>query len=370
VINMSLGGYIKSRTLESAVNYAWNQGAVLAAAAGNDGTTRKLYPAAYSNCIAVAATDNDDQRVDEPGWWASNYGDWVDVAAPGLYVYSTFPNHPYYIDKSLNYDYGSGTSMSTPFVSGLAALVWDTEHGISNSAVRDRIETTADPIPGTGTYWIYGRINACNAVGGSCSYGDVDQPPTVSITSPADPSTFDSGVTILFEGTASDFEDGDLTASLSWTSSIDGPIGTGGSISTILSDGSHTVTASVIDSGGNTGSASIGITVGTPPSEPTTLTVSSITYSTDGGRDGKKHLSVTIAVVDDLGNPASGASVSIDLCLDGLSYASWVGTTGTDGTVAFRLNNAPSGCYTTEVTDVTADGLAWDGDTPANVFCK
>jgi len=179
VINMSLGGYRRSRTLEEAVNYAWGKDVVVVAAAGNDGTTRKLYPAAYTNCIAVAATDAEDQRVDEPGWWASNYGNWVDVAAPGLYIFSTFPNHVYTIGKSLSYDYGSGTSMSTPFVSGLAALLWSTELGTSNTAVRDRIQMTADPVPGTGYYWIHGRINACNAVGGECTYqgGGVEPTP-------------------------------------------------------------------------------------------------------------------------------------------------------------------------------------------------
>ena len=164
VINMSLGFYRKSRTLQAAVDYAWDGGVLLAAAAGNDGTSSKLYPAAYPNCIAVAATDDDDQRVDEPGWWASNYGDWVDVAAPGLYIYSTFPTHPYYLNKEPNYDYGSGTSMATPFVSGLAGLLLGQDSSRTNSDVRTLINDSADPIPGTGIYWIHGRINAFNAV--------------------------------------------------------------------------------------------------------------------------------------------------------------------------------------------------------------
>jgi thermitase len=175
VINMSLGGYNRSRTLQAAVDYAWNQGVVLAAAAGNDGTSRRLYPAAYANCIAVAATDDDDQRVDEPGWWASNYGDWVDVAAPGLYIYSTFPNHD--TGKPLYYGYGSGTSMATPFVAGLAALLFGQDPDQTNADVRATIEGTADPVLGTGAYWSHGRINACNAVGGSCDYGGGSPPP-------------------------------------------------------------------------------------------------------------------------------------------------------------------------------------------------
>ncbi len=198
-----------------------------------------------------------------------------------------------------------------------------------------------------------------------------NEPPTVFITSPADGSTFDSGTTIDFAGTASDTEDGDLTASLVWTSNIDGNIGTGGSISAILSDGTHTITASVTDSGGKSASDSISITVGTPPTEPTTVSVDSITYDTTGGKGGTKHLLIKVALVDDLGNPVAGASVSTKLD-NTTTGQSWTGssTTGTDGTATFKVANAPSGTYTTIVTDVTAEGLTWDGITPENSFTK
>lgn len=164
VINLSLGGNQPSKTLQKAVDYAWSRGVVLACAAGNTPDTSFTYPAAYENCLAVAATDETDSKA-----WFSSYGNWVDVAAPGVNIFSTFPNAPYTIGKNLNYDYGSGTSMSTPHVSGIAALVWATSLGTSNQAVRDRIEQTADAIPGTGSFWTWGRVNACNAVGGGCS---------------------------------------------------------------------------------------------------------------------------------------------------------------------------------------------------------
>jgi len=101
--------------------------------------------------------------------------------------------------------------------------------------------------------------------------------PEVSINNPVDGTIFDSGVTIHFSGTAFDAEDGDLTANLVWTSNIDGPIGEGGDFSTTLSDGIHTITTSVTDSGGKTGSDSISITVGT--GEPD-VTVDSIAPDT------------------------------------------------------------------------------------------
>ena len=201
--------------------------------------------------------------------------------------------------------------------------------------------------------------------------GTPNSPPTVTITSPTDGSTFDSGTTILFEGTASDSEDGGLTSSLVWNSDLDGQIGTGGSFSATLSDGTHTITASVTDSDGATSSSSITVTVGNPPTEPTTVSVDSITYATKGGKNSDKHLLITVSLVDDLGNSVSGASVSIRLN-NADTGQSWIGTatTGTDGTVTFSLSNAPKGTYTTTVTDVVATGLTWDGNTPPNSFEK
>ena len=160
VVNLSLGGSSRSTTLENAVNYAWSRNVIVVAAAGNSANPSKTYPAAYVNAIAVAATNNKDRRAS-----FSSYGaKWVDVAAPGENIFSTFPNHPYVINKSLGYDFGSGTSMATPMTSAVAALIWSTPYGTSASMVRNRLEATADKIPGTGTYWSKGRVNAANAV--------------------------------------------------------------------------------------------------------------------------------------------------------------------------------------------------------------
>ena len=206
----------------------------------------------------------------------------------------------------------------------------------------------------------------------SIMVGSVNSAPSVTISSPADSATFNSGITIDFAGTASDTEDDDvtLTASLIWTSDIAGQIGTGGSFSTTLSDGTHTITAQVTDSGEATASSSISLTVGDAPITATYVSVDSITYATEGGKNKDKHLLITIALVDNLGDPVSGASVSIDLYRDGSKIASGTATTGSSGTITFSLKNAASGCYTTTVTDVPANGLTWDGATPANEFCK
>jgi len=164
VINMSLGQRVSSRTLEAAVNNAWNQGVVIVAAAGNAGTQAQVYPGAYPNVIAVAATDNNDAKAS-----ISTYGKWVDVAAPGVRVYSTLPTYTSVLGTqnklSPGYDILSGTSMASPIVAATAALVWSTPSGTSNASVRTQVESSADPITGTGSYWAHGRVNACKAVG-------------------------------------------------------------------------------------------------------------------------------------------------------------------------------------------------------------
>lgn len=154
VINMSLFAAKPSSELEEAVNYAWNKGAVLVCAAGNKTDTKPTYPAYYANCIAVAATDDDDSIA---SW--SGHGDWVHVAAPGTNIYSTLPFK--------EYGYRSGTSMATAYVSGLAGLLFtlledENGDGFINDEVRMTIESSLDrpDSVGNGT----GRINAFAAV--------------------------------------------------------------------------------------------------------------------------------------------------------------------------------------------------------------
>ncbi|MFN4182026.1 MAG: S8 family peptidase [bacterium] len=151
VINMSYGSSSLCQTEQNAVNYAWNKGAVLVAAAGNNNTSAKFYPAAHSNVIAVAATDNNDRKAS-----FSNYGSWVHVASPGYCIASTY--------KNSKYAWASGTSQASPFVAGVSALIFSRFPSYTNAQVRDKIFASTDNIPGTGTYWIYGRINAFKAV--------------------------------------------------------------------------------------------------------------------------------------------------------------------------------------------------------------
>ncbi|PWH13398.1 MAG: hypothetical protein DDG58_14205, partial [Ardenticatenia bacterium] len=158
IINLSLGGTADSSIMRDAASYAVSRGRMMVAAAGNcavGGTgcngqiNPVMYPAAYDEVIAVAATDSGDSRA-----YFSEYHPYVDVAAPGMSIYSTLPDNSY---GGLN-----GTSMATAFVSGLAALLWSADGGLSASQVRALIESNADDLgtPGKDDYFGYGRINA------------------------------------------------------------------------------------------------------------------------------------------------------------------------------------------------------------------
>ena len=155
VINMSLGGGTASQAMADAIKYAVGKGVTVVAAAGNSNTSAPSYPAYVPECIAVAATTTTDARAS-----FSNYGTWVDVAAPGEGIFSTLPNHANRIGAK-NYGSLSGTSMAAPFVAGEAALLAAIP---ATASVRDRIEATCDPVAGTGSLWAKGRINLAKAV--------------------------------------------------------------------------------------------------------------------------------------------------------------------------------------------------------------
>lgn len=158
VINMSLGGTTSSKTIEKAIYYAWKKGVVIVAAAGNDGSKTPNYPAACKNVISVAATDSNDNKAN-----FSNFGPWVSVAAPGVDIFSTLPDHRNNVG-SLNYGSLSGTSMAAPYVAGLVALVWSTSNGTDNATVRKKILTSAEKAGNIYALYHIKRINAYKAV--------------------------------------------------------------------------------------------------------------------------------------------------------------------------------------------------------------
>jgi hypothetical protein len=153
IINLSLGGASASETLCAAVEYARSKGAAIVAAAGNSGGA-VYYPAACSGALAVAATDPADNRA---GF--SNHGPEVDLAAPGVDIYSAWPWVSGYYTKS-------GTSMAAPHVSGVGALVWSRWPELSANAVATQITQTVVDVASLGwdEYTGWGRLDAASAV--------------------------------------------------------------------------------------------------------------------------------------------------------------------------------------------------------------
>jgi hypothetical protein len=158
IINASFSGGTYSPSERDAINSARAAGVLFVAAAGNDGQDNgdiPVYPASYDldNVIAVAATDQTDDLA-----WFSNYGATsVDVAAPGVKIYSTKAGN--------TYQYMDGTSMATPHVAGLAGLIWAENAGFTYDQVKDRILNGVDVLPAlTGDILMAGRINANHSI--------------------------------------------------------------------------------------------------------------------------------------------------------------------------------------------------------------
>jgi thermitase len=163
VINLSLGGEARDDDLLAALRYAYEHNVVIAAAAGNEAGP-VLYPAAYDQyCLAVAATDYNDARAA-----FSNMGPEIDVAAPGVDVLSLYPTW----DTPAGfapYVYASGTSMATPHVAGLAALLkslkpWLKAGEIMNIIRYSADDVNADAFPGRDDQIGFGRINVQRAL--------------------------------------------------------------------------------------------------------------------------------------------------------------------------------------------------------------
>ncbi|MGY3969467.1 S8 family peptidase [Aeromonas enteropelogenes] len=142
VINMSLGGSVPSKTEERAFNQAYSQNVLSVAAAGNAGNTSKSYPASYSSVVSVAAIDANKQLA-----YFSQRNDQVELAAPGVSVMSTVPG---------GYAYYSGTSMATPHVVGVAALVWSQRLECSNDQLRQTLRLSSQDLGAAGRDNSYG----------------------------------------------------------------------------------------------------------------------------------------------------------------------------------------------------------------------
>ncbi len=155
IINLSLGGNSPSATLHEAVKYATARRVLLIAASGNEQQQGNpaSYPAAYPEVLAVSSTGTTDLIT---GF--ANTGDYIDLAAPGVGLWTTLPGN----------DYGppNGTSFAAPYVAGTAGLVWTVRPDLPGEAVRCILQASADDqgAPGKDPQYGWGRLNTYRAV--------------------------------------------------------------------------------------------------------------------------------------------------------------------------------------------------------------
>ena len=363
VISMSFGSSGEFTPLNEWLDDAYEAGIVLVGAAGNDGNfwgsgDNVIYPARYDKVIAVAATDINDNRAS-----FSSTGPDVELAAPGVSIYSTVPG---------GYATYSGTSMACPHVAGTAALVIASGitdgdgDGKINDGVRVRLRETAEDLGAAGfdTKYGYGLVDAEEAAPQLS-----DASPVVNITNPADGSTV-SGTEVIIEASASDdigvekveycidsgaYQTMTYNATGYWEATWD---------STSVADGLHTITAKATDTIGQTSTDSIRVIVDNML-PVNVMHVASIEMASDSKSAGKKNIFVwavaTVTTVDEYNHSVAGATVSghwSDATSDSDS-----GITDASGQVSLKSNsvkNAEAGTtFTFKVDGVTHADLTW-----------
>src|SRR5450759_4499779 len=234
----------------------WNKGAVIFAAAGNYGTSTLYYPAACDNAVAVSATDPTHFLASY-----SNFGSWIDLAAPGSSILTT--------NKGGSYASWSGTSFSSPVAAGVAALVLSERPSLTAAALVALLEQNTDDLGTAGfdTSFGYGRVNAYKAVLAAQSMPATDAiAPTVVIGDPTGGASLSGSIQI--RGTVTDdvgvtgtqfLVDGQLVSSGSAASPFSFTWNTQSAV-----NGSHTLTVKASDAAGNVGGASVTVSVNNP----------------------------------------------------------------------------------------------------------
>lgn len=354
IITMSLGSDSDSTTMRNAVDAAYDAGILVVAAAGNDGNRPGKgdnvdYPGRYDSAIAVAASDSNDKRAP----WSST-GPAVELTGPGVSIYST--------DWNNDYSTKSGTSMATPHVTGVAALVMEANPTFTNVQVRQRLQSTAEDLGKSGRDALYG-FGLVDAEAAVSSGGST--PLSVTITNPSDGVTVSGSVSI----TATTAGENPIS---SVTFSIDGTDVFTDTVApyqyewdtTEETDGSHSIKAVVTDSTGGTADDTTTVTVSNTQTGAS-MHVSAIDmWYTKTGRNYKIYTRVTI--VDQLGSSVEGATVSLRMDLPSGGTASGSGLTEIDGTVTFLYGATKvTGIYKSTVTDIVKSG--WTYDQSANV---
>jgi hypothetical protein len=248
------------------------------------------------------------------------------------------------------YEAWDGTSMATPHVSAVAALVWSWDPTLTNVEIRNALTATAQDLgtAGRDIYFGYGLVQARTALE-YLGYGGTTPPvntaPTLTVSSPATGSSFAEGETITFTASATDTEDGNLSGTIVWK--LNGvTLYTGASFTKAdLPVGTHTLDVSVTDSGNLTTTKQVTVTItqtGVEQALEALITTDKPTY-TDGQR-----VYVTVTVTDQSDAPVASASVSVILTTANGTQTTYTGMTGTTGVYAFtyRVNARKTGLGT------------------------
>ncbi|MBD3190504.1 MAG: S8 family serine peptidase [Candidatus Heimdallarchaeota archaeon] len=359
VASLSLGASSPSSVIETAGQNAYAAGVLLVAASGNDGAAVG-YPAAYPEFIAVGATDSSDNIAS-----FSNYGPELEISAPGVSILSTTPTYlegrgPF--NPSPNYDTLSGTSMATPHVSGVAALVYSADLTQTNGDVRNVLTSTAEDLGASGwdQYFGYGLVDAEAAVAAVDGGSSGDTTPPAQVTGLTATAVSSSQIDLSWDAnTESDlsyykiYRDGNYIADSTTNSYSD----TG-----LTAETTYTYEVSAVDTSGNEGQKSDSVSATTESSGSTTGTmyVSAIDMWVSRTRGPWKDISITVSVVDGNGNALGGVTVYLDLQLPDGSIVSYTGTTDSNGQVTFVYQKGSSGTYTATVTGLAKSGYTYD----------
>lgn len=244
VVNMSWGGGGFSNYGQNVCNYAWNQGTILVAAAGNNNQSTVFYPAGYNNVIAVASTTPTDAKSS-----FSQFGTWINISAPGSNIRSTYATSDY---SSI-----SGTSMASPHVAGLLGLMRSAAPSATNNALINCLYSGADNINAANPNFIgqlgVGRINAYNSMVCAAQFASQHDAAITAIISPESTlcdGTFAPIVTLRNFGSQNltscviNYNWGGTNQTFNWT----GNLTTGSSVNVTLpqvtiANGSYTFTA-------------------------------------------------------------------------------------------------------------------------------
>jgi len=275
VINISIAGSSPSSTLQDAINYAWSNNIVVVAAAGNYGNNTPQYPAACEHVVAVSATQASDSITS-----FSSYGSHIALAAPGDNIFTT--------SRELNNPYSSwrGTSLASPIVAGVAALMAAAQPSLSNGQIVSLLEQTADDLgtPGFDSFFGFGRVNAGRAVSGALNFNSA---PAVNVLSPSPGVGVSGQVVVQVAATAS----APITVVECYANGMLIGINTGSSasfqwITAGMTNGNYTLQARAVDATGKTGfSESVPVTVANASAAPAKIT------SLAPAPDGSLHLS-------------------------------------------------------------------------------